>query len=271
MDEQRFWGDQLTRAAETDRGATEFDVADDLARGRRRLRRRQGVVAGAAGLALTTVVGTTLLVSSFGVTPQGVPAPAGPGEPSPTFQEPSPTSEPTPSPSTPSRGPGQEDPFAQVRTTKEWRTGIYEITASALDPEKRYLNYSTQSLQSGSMSEGGIHMGIKMGWSVPGRPGEGLVQISISTERRQDVIGCMEYVGSPCRRVIAKTGLEYEIGRGGDGEFVVMHEQPDGERVVVYVNPLFGNNAVVPVAGMTVTERDVLRLVQDERLDLPSR
>ncbi len=50
---------------------------------------------------------------------------------------------------------------------------------------------------------------------------------------------------------------------------MVVHRQADGERVLVLVDPLFGNNSRVPVADLAVTKQDVYRLVQDDRLDLP--
>ena len=58
-------------------------------------------------------------------------------------------------------------------------------------------------------------------------------------------------------------------GRRGAGSFVVVHRQADGDRVLVLVDPLFGNNSRVPVADLGVTKQDVYRLVQDDRLDLP--
>ena len=268
MDEERLWDDAFTRAAESDRRASDFDVAQDVARGRRRVRRTQSLTAAAAGLAVTAVVGATLLLSPNGATSEGVAQPVGSGDATPTFQEPRMTLEPSPSPTPTGLGSDAagNDP---MEPTRSWRNGIYDITASVLDPEKKYLNYATQSLQSGGDGTGGIHLGIKLGWSVPGRPGEGMVQVQLSTETGPDAAGCWEFPVGRCQTVLAKSGLRYEIGRGADGQFVVIHEQSDGERVLVYVDPLFRGNALVPVQEMAVTEGDVLRLVQDDRLDLP--
>lgn len=277
MDDQRWWNDRFTIAAETDRGATDHDVADDIARGRRRLRRRQGLAAGVTALAVTSVVGLTMFVSSFGAGTQTAPQVAAPGDPSPAESE-APSLTPSQSPRSPSptlppsEGPpvNEDNAFDTLESTKEWRNGVYDVTASVLDPRKRHLDYSTQGLQSGSWTTGQMHMGIKMGWSVPGRAGEGMVQVMISNERPQDAIGCLEFVGDQCTEVVAKTGEHYQVGRGEPGEFLVIYEQPDGERVFVYVNPLFGNNSLEPVGDMAVSEWDAVRLAMDDRLNLPA-
>ena len=60
-----------------------------------------------------------------------------------------------------------------------------------------------------------------------------------------------------------------KVGTGDRGELVVLYRQPDGERAVVLVNPLFGNNSQTPVQDGFVNRRAVYRLVQDDRLGLP--
>jgi hypothetical protein len=270
MAEERFWDDAFTRAAQSDAGADRFAVADDLNRGRRQLRRNRTLAGAAAGLALAGVVGTTMVLSVPASSSGGAPA-ADPVVDSATALPlpvaPTMTLEPSPEPTSPT---------ATVKThvpgygeSRAWRNELFAITASVLDPERRHLNYDTQSRQSGSDGKGGIHLGIQMGWTVAGQSGEGVVAVMLSTETGPDAPGCWEYPVDGCHPERTGSGVRYEVGHGEGGVFVLIHEQPDGERVLVYVNPLFGNNAVTPVTGMDVTEADVLRLVQDERLNLP--
>ena len=141
--------------------------------------------------------------------------------------------------------------------------------ASVLDPQKRHLNYATQSLQSGSDGSGGISMGIKLGWTMPGQSGEGMVQISLSDQAGEGADESQIYLGAPMRDHSLAGGTSVRVGERPDGAFAVSHRQPDGETVWVLVEPLFGGNSLEPVAGMEVSRADVFRLVQDERLDLP--
>ena len=59
------------------------------------------------------------------------------------------------------------------------------------------------------------------------------------------------------------------VGDGDRGSFVVVHRQADGERVLVLVDPLFGNSSRVSVTDLAVTKQDAYRFVQDDGLDLP--
>jgi hypothetical protein len=74
--------------------------------------------------------------------------------------------------------------------------------------------------------------------------------------------------GFECRRTVRVDGVTMRTGAKG-GAFVVLHRQPDGERVVVLVDGLVGNDSRTPVTDLGVTRRDVYRYVQDDRLDLP--
>lgn len=155
---------------------------------------------------------------------------------------------------------------ASREESADWRRALFLTARSVLDPEGRHLDYSTDSLQSGGDGRGGVHLGIKMGWRVPGRPGEGLVQVRVSNERGFGS-SCASVVGEACRERRTVDGLRYHVLHTAGG-FVIRHRQDDGEVVLVNVDRLFGNNATVPVDS-TVTERDALRLASDERLDLP--
>jgi hypothetical protein len=149
-----------------------------------------------------------------------------------------------------------------------WRNQLFRTTGSVLDPAGRHLDYSTQSLQSGAGAQG-VSLGIKMGWRQPGRDGEGMVQLQVSTEGGSDLEACAMLGGVECPQEVQVDGRTMRVGDEGDGRFVVLYRQPDGERVIVLVDRLFGNNSVTAVRHLGVTRQDVYRLVQDDRLNLP--
>jgi hypothetical protein len=265
------WPERFTATAEHD-PADWFDPREDLERGRAALRRRRVLMTSSSVLAATVVLGIALVVSGGGSVRQSAPEPAAPKTPSPTFQESSVTLEPTPAPSTlapKERRVKQAQRYAGLTASADWRNGLYDVVASVLDPQKRHLNYSTQSLQSGSDGSGGISMGIKLGWTMPGQPGEGMVQISLSDQAGESADESQIYLGAPMRDRSLAGGASVRVGERPDGAFAVSHRQPDGETVWVLVEPLFGGNSLEPVTGMEVSRADVFRLVQDERLDLP--
>jgi hypothetical protein len=150
-----------------------------------------------------------------------------------------------------------------------FRFGLFDIVAEYLDPAKTYLNYSTRSVQSSTDASGVRTLGIKLGWKVPGEPGEGLVQIAVSDLDGPDRPRCGEFTDMVCREVRMPNGESVEYGEEGDGTFDVEHRRADGTTVHVRVDPLFGNNSLVPVEEMRIDHRDVMRLVQDERIQLP--
>ena len=269
------WPERLTASAEHD-PADWFDPREDLERGRAALRRRRVLVTSSSALAATVVLGTALLTTGGSGTGQSAPGPAtaltpsvapapAPSEPSGPFDGPTEGS-PPPSPADP--GPMAGD-LPGHRESADWRNGIYHVVASVLDPQKKHLNYSTQSLQSGGDGRGGISMGIKLGWTMPGQSGEGMVQISLSDQAGEGADESQIYLGAPMRERSLAGGTSVRVGERPDGAFAVSHRQPDGETVWVLVEPLFGGNSLEPVSGMEVSRADVFRLVQDERLDLP--
>jgi hypothetical protein len=270
------WDEAFRRAAASDTTAVDFAVADDLERGRRRLRARRVAIAAASSLTGVLVLGVALTVPPGSTPEQQVAAPdrSVPSEPDwllPPAGTPSPrASEATSVPETPKGGgpePGPMPGEVALEETADWRRSVFEVARSVLDPEGRHLDYSTHSLQSGGDGRGGVHLGIKMGWRVPGQPGEGLVQVRVSDERGFGS-SCASVVGEACRLVRVVDGVRYHVLHR-DGGFVIRHRQDDGEVVLVNVDRLFGNNSTVAVDS-TVTEQEAVRLATDERLDLPT-
>ena len=145
---------------------------------------------------------------------------------------------------------------------------LYATARSVLDPSGTHLTYSSQGLTSGSDGHG-VGLGIKLGWSEPGRSGEGMVHVTVTSEGGSDDEQCSTTGGFSCPDTVQVGGEAMKVGTGDRGELVVLYRQSDGERAVVLVNPLFGNNSRTPVQDGFVSRRDVYRLVQDDRLDFP--
>ena len=72
---------------------------------------------------------------------------------------------------------------------KAWRNDLYATARSVLDPSGTHLTYSSRGLTSGSDGHG-VGLGIKLGWSEPGRSGEGMVQVTVTSEGGSDDEQC---------------------------------------------------------------------------------
>ena len=269
MDDQD-WRQSLTAVAERDPGDPS-DADGDVARGRAALRARRLAVYGGGGLAVATILVSGVAIGQLAAGgPTGTSIPAATSMPTAAGGETADATPTTPAPPPEEPHDSMRDTEDSIRGTMEFRFGLYDIAADHLDPEKTYLNYSTRSLQSSGGSDGTRALGIKLGWNVPGEPGEGLVQVGVSNMTGpDDMFGCGALVPERCRRVELPNGETVEVGERDDGSYSVLHRRPDGESVQVVVNPLFGNNALVPVEEMRIDRKDVFRLVQDERITLP--
>lgn len=267
------WAERFNEAARED-DADHFDPRDDLARGHARLVRRRVLVGTGSVLVGSLVLGTALLATSGAQVRRTVlePTTSQAVAPSPTFQEPAVTLEPSPAPDPVggATGPGEVE-LPSRGSTKAWRNELFDLTASVIDPDRQFLNYDTDSLQAGTDADGDRSLGIKLGWSQPGQQGEAMVQIELSEQHGPEADESGVYLGAPMRARTLANGETVRVGRGGGGTFAVSYRQPDGDLVWVLVDPLFGNDTEIPVDGLALTEGEVIRLVQDERLDLPPR
>jgi len=276
------WAARLEALAGSE-DATTFDVRDDLARGRARLLRNRVGAAGAAVLVAAVVLGAGLALGTGG-SGRAAPAP-GPADGDPTttatFHEPQITLSPSAraAPTSTPRTPDAQDAWLRKELDRtwngpqdipfrEWRNGLFHTARSVLDPSGTHLSYTSAGLSSGS-DRHGVGLGIKLGWQEPGAAGQGMVQVEVTSEGGSDQERCLLTGGFGCSRTVHARGTTFKVGDGERGAFIVLYRQPDGERTVVLVDPLFGNNSRTPVRAGFVTRQDVYRLAQDDRLDLP--
>ena len=216
--------------------APDAPVADDLQRGRRRQRRQRLAIAGAV-VATVAVVG-----SAVAVTPDLIRTDSGPDLVDRTgTPPPSPSGDPTASPTASQEGTGWQ---ARRDTLIEYS----QVLAEHLDPQGRHLEVLTEDNQNEQIGggEGGIvSLGAKLGWSNDGEEGLGMVQVSVSNGWRNADWWC-DGEGWTCRQLTADGRVRIAEQ---DGARRVGVEHPDGEVVVITLDPLFGNNSLVSGVG----------------------
>ena len=277
------------------------DPRADLDRGRSRRRRRTGgVVALVAVVALGGTAGAVLLdgVAPLGPVspPSAVPStpPAGP-DPVPSASR---TAAPAPAPrdTAPAlrrdaRGSyldadghtlgapvGHRDPDVhpfRATTKNSWRLAVRH-----LDPSRDHLgDYEVDNFSGGS-GEAGVEIGQKIGWTVRGDRGEGMVQLAVTRAApgvvprlgpgHDDAVGFCNDTYLPakaCRRTTV-AGVAVYLAKTSDGGFVMDRRQEDGEVASIVVSPLFGNNTSVALHSMGITTTAAAGLLDDPALDV---
>ncbi len=215
----------------------EVPVEDDLARGRRRLGVQRllttgGAVAAVAVIALAIGIGQSVTDKSSGSGPAGPAATQG----------------------TPLK------PKVKVlpQTGGELLQVYRDVLVVHLDPSGEHLQVKPDNLQSG----GGL--GTKLGWRIPGEEGLGMVEIFVGD-------GWGGFVGGLCgddgQQCVTKDvdGIHATVSES-DGVTSVLVKRDDGSNVLLTVNPLFGNNSLVPVSAMDISVDDMIRAAGDPRL-----
>ena len=256
----------------------EVPVADDLARGRRRVRRTR-LAAASAALATLAVIGTAAAAA---------PALLG-ADQSPRYADRHGTPRPSPDASastlpdeveiTPSRAPGQDrrhllpPPPTTSRDTKRTLAAWQRVLAEHLDPRWQHLvRYDARTNgneQSGTSGGVVTSLGSKYGWQNAGEQGLGMLQVSVNADWSTLYWECgAAGAGWSCHDADAPGGGKARVAEH-DGVLDVAVEHADGTVVVLTADSLFGNNSTVPVSGMGLSEGDLVRAAADDRLALP--
>ncbi len=220
-------------------------LEEDLARGRRRLGLHRLLVTGGtvAGVAVISL-GVALAGSVFDDGPSAGPAgPAG-----------APTSAPdSPSPTEASKPPAPKDQRTGGELLKDYR----DVIAEHIDPDGTHLQKKPDNLQSG----GGL--GTKLGWTVPGEEGLGMVEVFVGG-------GWNGFIGAGCGDPSVECsdttvdGIHARVLEW-DGSTTVVVERRNGTAAIT-VNSLFGNNSLVPLSSLDIPLDDLVRAAADERL-----
>jgi hypothetical protein len=215
-------------------------LEQDLERGRSRLRRTRLLVTGGAA------AGVAAIALGVGLTNAALDA-----------RDSSPTG-----PATQGVEPATPRPKADVddRTGAELLQQYRNVLAEHIDPSGTHLQRKPGNLQSG----GGL--GTKLGWTLPGQDGLGLVQI-FAGKGWDGFVGASCGSGAECSETTVD-GVTAQIVKW-DGTTSVVVERADGT-VAISINALFGNNSLVPVEGMDIPIADLVRAAADERITQPT-
>lgn len=248
-------------------------ATDDLARGRRHLRRRRvaalgggvaGAVALAAGVAFALPGGGPSGAEDLPVAGGGTTAES-PVEPSTTTPEEA---------TTPSDGPGFGPDDLPAPMTRQL---LLDTAVEHLDPAHEHL-----PAESSGVTGGGTNIGTKLEWLVDGDDGMGLVQVAVTGPGYADEyefaaqdfavnIGCEIGTDLCTEQPIPGTDETALVGAANPEThllFSIVYERPDGSFVGIAVSDLFGNNSEIPLARMDVTLAQGFAFVTDPDLQV---
>ncbi|AYY12309.1 hypothetical protein EF847_05885 [Actinobacteria bacterium YIM 96077] len=252
-------------------------ASDDVSRGRRHLRRRRMAAWGSG------VAGATALVTGAALVVPGE-DPGGPeldvaggsaGDGMSAEQGRAGTSEESEQPTESERPPGIGE-FSKTRQL------LLDTAIEHFDPEQEHLPDEVTGGQQGSGADGALYVGTKLGWSVPGEDGLGLVQVAVTTpdyvessdhafESIAHYVGCEMDSDSCTEQDIPGTDETAWVNEGDaerNLEFGVIHERADGSLVSVGIHDLFGNNSTEPVSGVDIDLDQAFAFVTDPELQI---
>ncbi|MEV5964003.1 hypothetical protein AB0L70_19700 [Kribbella sp. NPDC051952] len=238
--------ERLTDAASAQDGVLVRALEDDLTAGRRRLFRRRLLTGASSAVAVAGVAVAAVGLGGGLRTAADDEAPAAKQETNTTVQT-------TAAPA--------------VKPPVDVNKLITGLLVKHLDPTGKHLDFSTGPF---AFEPGGATIGLqnKVGWKVPGDPGEGMLEIGLTRPgQRGDSCGTL-LDGATCQRVTLPNGRSATIGHQG-GSVELSYVQPDGETAYVAMNPLFANNTKTPLRSMPVTDAQLIAFVTDPALSLP--
>ena len=225
---------------------------DDLTQGRRLVRHRWVRRAGVAAAALVLLV---LLVAQLRPAAQ-VPASAP--------VAPAPTSTVTVAPG-PTAACDRTQVVCQAALVRAWRATVYEVVADYLDPEGAYFNASSYYARDETDGLWSTKRGA-LGMEVF-RVGDGATQVTvqIATDRSY-APRCGEATGNACSSIRFMDGNRFVLSDGLDTvDGLEGQYRPDGREVITVIAENVGRGST-----LTIDRAQLVRLLQDERLRLPT-
>jgi hypothetical protein len=240
--------------------APSADVAADVARGERALRRRHRWQGGAASLAVVAVTGVGVALSGAGGTPQAGFA-TQPGQSAASRSTGTHTADQRHARAHHRRAAvlKQQTRRLQHQASVQYDSSVlrtyHDVLAEHLDPTGRLLRLA-QNEQSG----GGV-IGTKLDW----RDG-GMLEIVVS--HRWGAASGFYLLGDAGMRATTYDGHPARVSTTGD-DLVVSVEHSDGTVVTLIASTGFGNNGT-STASLGLTQDQLLAAASDERLTLPA-
>lgn len=142
-----------------------------------------------------------------------------------------------------------------------------DVLAEHLDPSGKHLEKTVSNMQSGT-GENGRPLGTKLGWTVEGEDGLGMVQVAVGSGWDGVDVFCDD-PGWTCEDVDRQGVKAARIAtHGGARTYAV--ERSDGTVVAITLDSLFGNNSTVPVSGVDLGDEEVMAAAADPRLVVPA-
>lgn len=166
------------------------------------------------------------------------------------------------------KGPSPLESKELAPSLRSYRT----ILAEHLDPKDQHLDPTITNVQTGSAPGCGITaLGTKLGWTVPGQDGKGMVQVEVVDLADGRMLTQVHLAHRGWRKVpvagLPGAVVAYAVEYDGGAAVAVTRE--DGLTVAIDADHLFGNNATVPVRGFELTVDDLLEAAADPGFQMP--
>ncbi|MEU0266566.1 hypothetical protein [Nocardioides sp. NPDC006303] len=141
-----------------------------------------------------------------------------------------------------------------------------DVLAEHLDPAGEHLDETVSNMQGGEAGSGRT-IGTKLGWTVEGEDGLGMVQLAVGSG--WDGVGFLcDDPGWTCEDVDHPGAKEARVATYGNARTYAV-ERSDGTVVAITLDSLFGNNSTIPVSGVDLGEKEVMAAAADPRLVVP--
>lgn len=163
-----------------------------------------------------------------------------------------------------------EDPLWEDPVIAPVLQSYRDVLVRHLDPQDEHLERKPSNVQTSGIPGCDFDaLGTKLGWSVPGEGGLGMVQIEVGTSARGSQVelsfGGWRQVDEP--RLPDGVTRAREVHNGDVTAVLVVRD--DGVAVGIIADPLFGNNSTTGVTGFGFGVADLLAAAADPALALP--
>lgn len=244
MIDEETLADRLAEAASAQDNLLPRALSDDLAAGRRRLRRHRvlagsGVLGGAAAVAVLVVGMTSWLTPNAG---HGT-APVG----GPTGKAIAP------------------DDLREIDAAFNGK--MRGLFAKHFDPGVQHLTFENAAFAVNRQPGQEVVIG-QAGWKIAGQQGKSLIDFGLYGSGGGPGCGHVEGLKPTCHSTPMPDGGSATIGRVGDAA-EIQYRQPDGEVVYVAVRPWFGNDTTTGAHAIGITDTELISFVADPELNLP--
>ncbi|MFI5709631.1 hypothetical protein [Kribbella sp. NPDC051620] len=244
MIDEKELSDRLADAASAQDNLLPRALSDDLAAGRRRLRRHRvltgsGVVGGAAAVAVLVLGMTSWLSTNAGHSSPPVGGPTG----------------------------NAIAPNDVREVDAAFNGKMRGLFAKHFDPGVRHLTFENAAFAVNRQPGQEAVIG-QAGWKIAGQQGRSLIDLGLYGSGDGPGCGHVEGLKPVCHSTTMPDGGSATIGRVGD-RAEIQYRQPDGEVVYLAVRPWFGTGTTTGAHEIGITDAELMSFVADPELNLP--